>query len=86
MTTTGPMATTGCKIERISCDSNIIECLYLDTDDPRQSGNEGIGACGYALVGLSYVLVVLTFPFSLCICIKVCLNEMIISKDISFSK
>ena len=52
---------------------NIICCVYLDNDDPRQSSYEGIGACGYILVGLSYFLVVISFPFSLCICIKVCL-------------
>lgn len=41
------------------------------TDDPRQSPNEGIGACGWILVILSYFLVAITFPFSLCLCIKV---------------
>lgn len=40
-------------------------------DDPRESPNDGIGACGWILVVLSYLLVVLTFPFSLCLCIKV---------------
>ncbi|CAF4153742.1 unnamed protein product [Rotaria sp. Silwood2] len=39
--------------------------------DIRQSPNEGIGACGWILVILSYILVVMTFPFSLCLCIKV---------------
>ncbi|CAF3764738.1 unnamed protein product [Rotaria sp. Silwood1] len=39
--------------------------------DPRQSPNEGIGACGWILVVLSYILIVMTFPFSLCLCIKV---------------
>ncbi|CAF3535215.1 unnamed protein product [Rotaria socialis] len=32
---------------------------------------EGIGACGWILVILSYILVILTFPFSLCVTIKV---------------
>ncbi|CAF3951061.1 unnamed protein product [Rotaria magnacalcarata] len=41
------------------------------SDDPRQSPNDGIGACGWILVVLSYILVGLTVPFSLCLCIKV---------------
>lgn len=40
-------------------------------NDPRKSPNEGIGVCGYVLVGFSYFLALLTFPFSLCLCIKV---------------
>jgi len=31
----------------------------------------GIGCCGYILWGLSLMLIVVTFPFSLCACIKV---------------
>ncbi|CAF0826245.1 unnamed protein product [Didymodactylos carnosus] len=30
-----------------------------------------LGLCGYILVGLSYVLICLTFPFSLTVCLKV---------------
>ncbi|CAF0920188.1 unnamed protein product [Adineta steineri] len=37
----------------------------------RQSANEGLGVCGWILVILSYFLVAITFPFSLCVCIKV---------------
>ncbi|CAF3688311.1 unnamed protein product, partial [Adineta steineri] len=43
----------------------------LSSDDTRQSANDGLGACGWILVILSYFLVAVTFPFSLCICIKV---------------
>ena len=32
---------------------------------------EPLGLCGWILTVLSYVLVVLTFPFSLCVCLKV---------------
>jgi erythrocyte band 7 integral membrane protein len=40
-------------------------------EDPRGTPNDGSGVCGYILVGLSYFLVAITFPFSLCVCIKV---------------
>ncbi|CAF0955803.1 unnamed protein product [Adineta steineri] len=43
----------------------------LSSDDVRQSANDGVGACGWILVILSYILVAVTFPFSLCICAKV---------------
>jgi len=39
--------------------------------DSRQTANDGSGACGVILIALSYLLVVITFPFSLCFCIKV---------------
>ncbi|CAF0971529.1 unnamed protein product [Adineta steineri] len=42
-----------------------------ETGDARQSANDGIGACGWILVIISYILIVLTFPLSLCTCIKV---------------
>ncbi|CAF1213527.1 unnamed protein product, partial [Didymodactylos carnosus] len=38
--------------------------------DPRQV-QEGIGGCGYALVVLSWVICIFTFPFSLCVTVKV---------------
>ncbi|RNA32680.1 erythrocyte band 7 integral membrane -like [Brachionus plicatilis] len=38
-----------------------------ESDEP----SEGFGICGYLLIGFSYVLVVLTFPISLCCCIKI---------------
>ncbi|CAF3449997.1 unnamed protein product [Rotaria socialis] len=39
--------------------------------DRMASAEEGIGACGWVLVILSYILCALTFPFSLCFIIKV---------------
>ncbi|CAF3739273.1 unnamed protein product [Rotaria magnacalcarata] len=36
-----------------------------------QNTKEGLGACGWFLVVLSYILCVMTFPFSLCVTIKV---------------
>jgi erythrocyte band 7 integral membrane protein len=41
------------------------------TSDPRRSANDGVGVCGWILVILSYILVTITVPFSLCLCIKV---------------
>ncbi|CAF0920381.1 unnamed protein product [Adineta steineri] len=48
-----------------------IQMSNLSSEDPRQSANDGVGACGWILVILSYFMVAITFPFSLCICIKV---------------
>ena len=45
--------------------------MSLVTDDPRRSANDGAGVCGWILVILSYILVAITVPFSLCLCIKV---------------
>ncbi|CAF1073029.1 unnamed protein product [Rotaria sp. Silwood1] len=36
-----------------------------------RDSEEGIGACGWVLVILSYIVCILTFPFSLCVTIKV---------------
>ena len=35
------------------------------------SEGEGIGCCGVILMALSWLLIIITFPFSLCLCIKV---------------
>ncbi|CAF0955819.1 unnamed protein product [Adineta steineri] len=48
-----------------------IQMTNVSSEDPRQSANDGVGACGWILVILSYFLVAITFPFSLCVCIKV---------------
>ena len=44
------------------------------------SPSEGIGCCGYVLMGLSYLLILITFPFSLCLCIKVSCVEQHFAK------
>jgi hypothetical protein len=33
--------------------------------------NDNIEICSWILVGLSYVLMIITFPISLCLCIRV---------------
>lgn len=43
-----------------------------------RNADEGIGTCGWILVGLSYVMFALTFPFSLCVSVKV--NENVLLK------
>ena len=40
-------------------------------DESNASDNTGFGACGWALIIFSYILVALTFPISLWMCIKV---------------
>lgn len=39
--------------------------------DAKDTGPEGFGVCEYMLIGLSYFLVALTFPFSICCSLKV---------------
>ena len=46
----------------------------MDNDKGRrnvQEPDDGIGCCGYILMGFSYCLVALFFPFSLCLTIKI---------------
>ncbi|CAF3049910.1 unnamed protein product [Rotaria socialis] len=67
------------KKERISTDAALnrnMSTVPRDTG-PRnyqcdvQNTKEGLGACGWFLVVLSYILCVITFPFSLCVTVKV---------------
>ncbi|XP_076455013.1 mechanosensory protein 2-like isoform X3 [Babylonia areolata] len=41
------------------------------TDQLRMNEGGSIGCCGYILYALSMLVIALTFPFSLCLCIKV---------------
>jgi len=43
----------------------------LGTEYDIRHTEEGIGTCGWILVGLSYFLCILSFPFSLCLTVKV---------------
>ncbi|XP_059157526.1 band 7 protein AGAP004871-like isoform X1 [Physella acuta] len=40
-------------------------------DNDNEVSNTGIGCCGYILWALSLLMIICTFPFSLCLCIKV---------------
>lgn len=40
-------------------------------EDSSPSSDDGDNCCTLLLVGLSYFLVACTFPFSLCVCIKI---------------
>lgn len=56
----------------ISCDLSGMCDFYSGANDdsnPRDGGD--VGCCGYILWFLSLVVIALTFPFSLCLCIKV---------------
>lgn len=48
-------------------------CVVGDSQEGNQDGD--IGFCGYILWGLSLFLIVITFPVSLCLCIKVSLKH-----------
>lgn len=39
--------------------------------DAKENAIEGFGFCGYCLIGLSYFLVAITFPISVCCCLKI---------------
>ncbi|XP_059157561.1 mechanosensory protein 2-like isoform X4 [Physella acuta] len=41
------------------------------SDNDNEVSNTGIGCCGYILWALSLLMIICTFPFSLCLCIKV---------------
>jgi len=43
---------------------------FIISDDIRNT-QEGLGTCGWILVLLSYIMCILTFPFSLCVTVKV---------------
>lgn len=43
---------------------------FILLDDIRDT-KEGLGTCGWILVAFSYVICALTFPFSLCVTVKV---------------
>jgi hypothetical protein len=45
--------------------------FYFVLLDDIRNAQEGFGTCGWILVALSYVLCVLTLPFSLCVTVKV---------------
>lgn len=42
----------------------------------QQKAPHGIGCCGYFLLGISYFVICVTLPFSLCFCIKVSLKTV----------
>jgi hypothetical protein len=45
--------------------------FFLNLLDDIRNTQEGLGTCGWILVALSYVICFLTFPFSLCVTVKV---------------
>ncbi|CAF5198658.1 unnamed protein product, partial [Rotaria magnacalcarata] len=45
--------------------------IPVSSEHDVRNAEEGVGICGTILVVLSYVLCALTFPFSLCIAVKV---------------
>lgn len=61
---------------KISFDSSVCDFFSGANDDsnPRDGGD--VGCCGYILRFLSLVVIALTFPFSLCLCIKVIYNDI----------
>lgn len=63
---------------KISIDSIMSLCEFFsganDDTTPRDGGN--VGCCGYILLFLSLVVIALTVPFSLCLCIKVIYNDI----------
>ncbi|KAK3698811.1 hypothetical protein RRG08_060718 [Elysia crispata] len=52
---------------------NKVQPMAGEAFDVQEGENEGgsIGCCGYILWALSMLLIICTFPFSLCLCIKV---------------
>ena len=42
-----------------------------DDDDAGEEPEPGIGMCGWLLTAISWFVVIVTLPFSLCVCFKV---------------
>jgi len=43
----------------------------ITNSDAKYSAEEGFGLCGHFLIFMSYVILVIGMPFTLCCCIKV---------------
>ena len=57
--------------QRLTCSSILSILFYYFLFLDRGDGESHIGCCGYILMLLSWLLIIVTFPFSLCLCIKV---------------
>ena len=56
----------------------------VDADEVGEDIEDGFGFCGSILIGLSFVLILFTCPFSLVLCIKVKLKFLIRLQDVEF--
>ena len=43
----------------------------IQNSDAKYSAEEGFGLCGHFLIGLSYFMLIIGMPFTLCCCMKV---------------
>ena len=43
----------------------------IQNSDAKFSAEEGFGFCGHLLIGLSYFMLIIGMPFTLCCCMKV---------------
>ena len=61
------------------------ETPLADKDDSQTGGDSGIGACGWLLFMISWLLVFVTLPFSLCVLIKVqCLQYSRLARGFTY--
>lgn len=44
---------------------------FNQNSDAKYSAEEGFGFCGHFLIGLSYFMLIIGLPFTLCCCMKV---------------
>ena len=47
------------------------KAFLRDTEDDYERGSNSIGSCGWVLFLISWLLVMITLPFSLCVLLKV---------------
>ena len=52
--------------------------------DANDNVSEGFGCCGYLLIGISYILCVVTFPISLIFCIMVTTYFLFVESKVNF--
>ena len=48
--------------------------------------DDGVGICGFILTGISWLLVLVTLPFSLCVCFKVSIMFLVRNVVISVNR
>lgn len=50
---------------------NLVKLNRGGVSDDKDSSTEQCNCCGYILIAVSWIIIILTFPLSLCLCIKV---------------
>ena len=66
-----PMAKRVTKLLLKNQNFKVFIILKTNKDNLNISEKQSYGCCGYLLIGISYLLMIITFPLSLCVCVKI---------------